>query len=75
MYSTSNYLQIMTPFILRRLKADVQLNLPPKQELMVYAPLSKLQRELYEATVNRSIDQLLNKPGKVSPYLQPHVIA
>lgn len=51
----------MTPFILRRLKADVQLNLPPKQELLVYAPLSKLQRQMYEATVNKSINQLLHK--------------
>ena len=54
-------LQIMTPFILRRLKSDVELNLPPKQELLVYAPLTEHQRTFYEATVDKTIHQLLNK--------------
>ena len=56
----------MTPFILRRLKSDVELNLPPKQELLVYAPLTQQQREFYEATVNRTIFKLLNKEEEVS---------
>ena len=51
----------MTPFILRRLKSDVELNLPPKQELLVYAPLTEQQKVFYEATVARTIHQLLNK--------------
>ncbi|XP_067938071.1 lymphocyte-specific helicase-like isoform X2 [Watersipora subatra] len=58
--------KIMTPFILRRLKADVELNLPPKQELLVYAPLTQQQRTFYEATVNKTIMQLLKKKEEPS---------
>lgn len=51
----------MTPFLLRRLKSDVELNLPPKQEVMVYAPLTDQQRKFYEATVDKTINQMLLK--------------
>lgn len=51
----------MTPFILRRLKSDVELNLPPKQEVLVYAPLTEQQRRFYAATVDRTITQMLKK--------------
>jgi len=58
----------MTPFILRRLKSDVELMLPPKREIVVYAPLTESQRVFYKALVNKSIDSLLNKDsiGNVS---------
>jgi len=36
------------PFILRRLKADVTPELPPKQETVVSLPLGEAQRKLYE---------------------------
>jgi ATP-dependent DNA helicase len=39
---------ILKPFLLRRLKADVDLNLPPKKEYVLYAPLSMAQRETYD---------------------------
>ncbi len=45
--------QILTPFLLRRIKADVDLKIPPKKELLVYCPMSEKQREFYEATVNK----------------------
>jgi SNF2 family DNA or RNA helicase len=51
----SLYFQILTPFMLRRLKTDVDLEIPPKKELIVYCPLTALQKDLYETTVNRSI--------------------
>ncbi|XP_061197409.1 lymphocyte-specific helicase-like [Saccostrea echinata] len=47
--------QILTPFMLRRLKQDVELNLPPKKELLVYAPMSSMQQEFYTATVDKTI--------------------
>ncbi|KAF5376438.1 hypothetical protein D9615_008658 [Tricholomella constricta] len=39
---------ILKPFLLRRLKVDVEVNLPPKKEYVLYAPLSVQQREAYD---------------------------
>ncbi|XP_071805450.1 lymphocyte-specific helicase-like isoform X2 [Asterias amurensis] len=47
--------QILTPFLLRRLKTDVELNIPPKKEILVQAPLTSLQEELYKSLVDKTI--------------------
>lgn len=36
---------VLRPFLLRRLKSEVEKKLPPKKELKVYVGLSKMQRE------------------------------
>lgn len=41
---------ILRPFILRRIKAEVEQQLPKKYEHVVFCPLSKRQRGLYEVT-------------------------
>ena len=56
--------QILTPFLLRRVKADVDLKIPPKKEVLVYCPLTEKQREMYEATVNRTIETLMGSQKK-----------
>ncbi|KAL9101806.1 MAG: hypothetical protein Q9163_002977 [Psora crenata] len=38
---------ILKPFLLRRVKNDVETNLPKKREYILYAPLSPIQKELY----------------------------
>ena len=38
---------ILKPFLLRRVKADVETSLPKKREYILYAPLSTEQKELY----------------------------
>ncbi|TEB25773.1 hypothetical protein FA13DRAFT_1756533 [Coprinellus micaceus] len=43
---------ILKPFLLRRLKVDVELNLPPKKEYVLYAPLSVRQREAYDRVLD-----------------------
>lgn len=58
--------QILTPFLLRRLKSDVALEVPPKREVVVYAPLAKKQETFYTAIVNRTIRKLLGN-NEVSP--------
>lgn len=55
------FLQILTPFMLRRLKSDVDLNIPPKKEIVVYASLLKPQQILYSALIDRSILQMLEE--------------
>ncbi|XP_076670162.1 lymphoid-specific helicase [Andrena cerasifolii] len=50
--------EILKPFMLRREKTDVCLDIPPKKEVVVYAPLTKLQHDLYTAVLNREIHRL-----------------
>ena len=38
---------ILKPFLLRRVKADVETTLPKKREYVLYAPLTTEQKELY----------------------------
>ncbi|KAI9789158.1 MAG: hypothetical protein M1816_006290 [Peltula sp. TS41687] len=38
---------ILKPFLLRRVKADVETSLPKKREYILYAPLTGAQKELY----------------------------
>ncbi|KAG1675838.1 Lymphoid-specific helicase [Nymphon striatum] len=54
--------QILTPFLLRRVKSDVELNIPPKREMLVYAPLSSKQEIYYRAAVNKTIESLVYEP-------------
>ncbi|XP_059422682.1 lymphoid-specific helicase [Carassius carassius] len=53
--------QILTPFLLRRLKSDVTLEVPPKKEIVVYAPLTSKQEAFYMAIVNKTIAKLLGQ--------------
>ena len=41
--------------MLRRLKTDVDLRIPPKKEVIVYAPLRPLQKDFYAALIDRTI--------------------
>jgi len=56
---------ILKPFLLRRLKADVE-NLPPKKEYVLYAPLSVKQRELYDHVLGGELRAFLIGKGKDS---------
>ena len=42
-------------------KSDVDLKIPPKKEVLVYCPMSERQSEMYEATVTRTLSDLINK--------------
>lgn len=52
--------QMITPFVLRRIKKDVLKDLPDKLEEVYYAPLEGQQKELYQAEVQK-IKLLLEK--------------
>lgn len=53
---------ILKPFLLRRVKADVEKSLPKKREYVLYAPLTQTQRELYhEILEGNSRSYLENK--------------
>lgn len=53
------YFQILTPFLLRRLKTDVELSLPPKKEVLVYAPLTLKQQTFYKASLDKSLPDIV----------------
>ncbi|KAM6182859.1 lymphoid-specific helicase isoform 3-T3 [Erethizon dorsatum] len=64
--------QILTPFLLRRLKSDVALEVPPKREVVVYAPLSKKQEVFYTAIVNRTIANMFGSSEEETVELSPN---
>ena len=53
--------QIFTPFLLRRVKTDVDLQIPPKKEVMVYCPMTQTQEEMYRAIIEKTITDLIPK--------------
>ncbi|XP_058508375.1 lymphoid-specific helicase [Solea solea] len=59
--------QILTPFLLRRLKSDVTLEVPPKKEIVVYAPLTSKQEAFYTAVVNNTITKMLGQEKTEAP--------
>ncbi|KYM80073.1 Lymphoid-specific helicase, partial [Atta colombica] len=54
----SSLREILKPFMLRRVKSEVCLEIPPKKELIVYAPLTELQYDLYKAVLNYDLEML-----------------
>ncbi|XP_074644341.1 lymphocyte-specific helicase-like [Tubulanus polymorphus] len=53
--------QLLKPFLLRRLKSDVSLVIPPKKELLVFTPLAVEQKKLYDMAIDRTLAQLVEK--------------
>ncbi|KIY73107.1 hypothetical protein CYLTODRAFT_440164 [Cylindrobasidium torrendii FP15055 ss-10] len=46
---------ILKPFLLRRMKTDVEINLPPKKEYVLYAPLSTSQHTTYSRIIDGTL--------------------
>ncbi|GMH46812.1 hypothetical protein TrLO_g5455 [Triparma laevis f. longispina] len=55
--------KILRPFMLRRLKADVEKSLPPKHETILYTGMSKMQKKLYKEILLRDIDTVQGTSG------------
>lgn len=54
---------ILKPFLLRRLKVDIETSLPPKKEYVLYAPLTVRQREVYDRVVTGGLREYLMGKG------------
>lgn len=50
--------KILKPFLLRRVKSEVMVELPPKKELLLYVPLTAMQRDLYRTLLARNVDAI-----------------
>ncbi|XP_074525310.1 chromodomain-helicase-DNA-binding protein 1-like [Halichoeres trimaculatus] len=52
---------ILEPFLLRRVKSEVAVDLPKKTELVVYHGMSALQKKYYKAILMRDLDAFGNQ--------------
>ena len=66
---------ILKPFLLRRVKTDVETELPKKREYIIYAPLTDPQKELYKQILEgtsrsyleqQMVDRMMEKSAGVS---------
>ncbi|KIM31883.1 hypothetical protein M408DRAFT_327281 [Serendipita vermifera MAFF 305830] len=55
---------ILRPFLLRRVKADVEKNLLPKKEINIYVGLADMQRKWYRSVLEKDIDAVNGLTGK-----------
>jgi SWI/SNF-related matrix-associated actin-dependent regulator of chromatin subfamily A member 5 len=62
--------KILRPFMLRRLKSDVEKSLPPKSEIMIFTSLSKMQREVYKNILRRELTTVNGNDAKSKSGLQ-----
>ncbi|MCJ1448060.1 MAG: hypothetical protein MMC23_008573 [Stictis urceolatum] len=69
---------ILKPFLLRRVKTDVETDLPKKREYILYAPLTNEQKELYKQIIegnsrsyleHQAVERILEKKGE-APFKQ-----
>ncbi|KIJ54005.1 hypothetical protein M422DRAFT_201104 [Sphaerobolus stellatus SS14] len=56
--------KILRPFLLRRVKSDVEKNLLPKKEINIYVGLSEMQRRWYRSVLEKDIDAVTGLSGK-----------
>ena len=48
--------QVLRPFLLRRLKSDVEKGLPPKKETILKMGMSEMQKKYYAALLQKDIE-------------------
>ncbi|KAG6972374.1 hypothetical protein JG688_00004009 [Phytophthora aleatoria] len=58
--------KILRPFMLRRLKADVEKCLPPKKETLLFVGMSEMQKALYKSLLLRDMNTIMGGSGGVS---------
>ncbi|CAD2103405.1 chromatin remodeling protein, putative [Plasmodium vinckei] len=60
---------ILKPFMLRRLKVEVEQSLPPKREIYIFVGMSKLQKKLYSDILSKNIDVINAMTGSKNQML------
>eukprot|EP00808_Paulinella_micropora_P021784 g56470.t1 len=61
--------KILRPFMLRRLKTDVESKLPPKKEMIVMVPVVELQGKVYKSIVEKNVHLIQEMKGSKSALL------
>lgn len=55
---------VLRPFLLRRVKMDVEKSLLPKKEINVYVGMTEMQRKWYKSILEKDIDAVNGAGGK-----------
>ncbi|EAL17685.1 hypothetical protein CNBL2000 [Cryptococcus deneoformans B-3501A] len=56
--------KVLRPFLLRRVKADVEHSLLPKKEINLYVGMTEMQRKWYKSLLEKDIDAVNGMTGK-----------
>ncbi|KAG9305927.1 hypothetical protein G9A89_016580 [Geosiphon pyriformis] len=56
--------KVLQPFLLRRIKSDVEKSLPPKKEINLYVGMSTMQRKWYQKILEKDIAAVNGALGK-----------
>lgn len=55
--------KVLRPFLLRRLKSDVEKGLPPKKETILKVGMSQMQKQYYRALLQKDLE-VVNAGGE-----------
>lgn len=56
--------RVLRPFLLRRVKSDVEKSLLPKKEINLFVPMSEMQVKWYQKILEKDIDAVNGAAGK-----------
>jgi ATP-dependent DNA helicase len=56
---------ILRPFLLRRMKEDVEQMLPRKKEIIIYANMTEHQKQIQEHLVEKTFDDYLHEESDI----------
>lgn len=56
--------QILRPFLLRRLKEDVERNIPPKKEIILYVKMTDHQKHFNDHLISKTLEDYLHKTSE-----------
>lgn len=51
--------KVLKPFLLRRMKEDVLKNLPPKKEIILFCPFSRMQKQWYKNVLENNLEVVI----------------
>ena len=54
---------VLRPYLLRRMKVDVEKALPPREETLVEVELTRVQKQYYKAIYEKNTDYLVSRTG------------
>jgi SWI/SNF-related matrix-associated actin-dependent regulator of chromatin subfamily A member 5 len=61
-FKLCHYDKVLRPFLLRRLKAEVEKDLPAKKEMILKVGMSEMQKEFYKKALQKDIE-VINAGG------------